>query len=141
MDQIIGSAWKLGRGHRIEASVFAREIARARNVLSDRWDPDDPISKLEADVDKLLTGQAPPRTGSESAQTADSESDREAVGLAFIRDANGANAVSKLTRYQVSAERTMYKAMHELERVQARRRGQPVPPPVALEVNVAGGAD
>ena len=37
--------------------------------------------------------------------------------------------------------RSIYKALHELERLQARRRGEQVPPPLALDVDVSGEKD
>ena len=57
------------------------------------------------------------------------------VGLAFIRrDGNGADAFSKLSRYESAIERSMYRALHELQRMQAERAGQNVPLPVVLEI-------
>jgi len=44
----------------------------------------------------------------------------------------------QLSRYEARIERGMYKAMHELQRLQARRRGEAVPPPVAMDVQVTG---
>ena len=56
------------------------------------------------------------------------------VGLAFIRDGNGTDAFSKLSRYESAIERSMYRALHELQRLQAERAGQNVPLPVVLEI-------
>ncbi len=62
-----------------------------------------------------------------------------ALGLSFIRDGNGANAFSKLSRYETTIERSLYKALHELQRLQAARRTERgVPPPAAIDVNVSG---
>lgn len=60
--------------------------------------------------------------------------ERGDVGLAFIRDGNGADAFSKLSRYEAAIERGMYRALHELQRMQAERAGQNVPLPVVVEV-------
>jgi hypothetical protein len=61
------------------------------------------------------------------------------LGLSFIRDANGANAFSKLSRYETAIERSLYKALHELQRSQAARHAEGnVPPPVAVDVDVSG---
>jgi len=57
-------------------------------------------------------------------------------GLAFIRDGNGANAFTKLSRYESGIERSMFRALHELQRLQADREGKLVPPPAALDVNL-----
>ena len=65
--------------------------------------------------------------------------EREDVGLAFIRDGNGADAFSKLSRYESAIERAMYRALHELQRLRASRAGQPVPPPVVVELEMHDG--
>jgi len=56
------------------------------------------------------------------------------LGLAFIRDGNGADAFSKLSRYESAIERSLYRALHELQRMQAQRMGKDVPLPVVVEV-------
>jgi hypothetical protein len=61
------------------------------------------------------------------------------LGMAFIRDANGANAFSKLSRYETTIERGLYKALHELQRLQAARRAEGnVLAPLAVDVDVSG---
>jgi len=61
------------------------------------------------------------------------------LGKSFIWDANGANAFSKLSRYQTAIERSLYKAIHELQRLQAARRAEGnVSPPAAVDVDVTG---
>ena len=62
------------------------------------------------------------------------------LGRTFIRDADQANAFSKLSRYETTIERSIYKALHELQRLQAARRHTEgnVPPPVAIDVDVSG---
>jgi len=41
-------------------------------------------------------------------------------------------------RYEIMLERSIYKALHELERIQAKRNGENVPPPIALDVEISG---
>ena len=61
------------------------------------------------------------------------------LGRTFIRDADGANAFSKLSRYETAIERSLYKALHELQRLQAARTAAGgVPPPLAVDVDVSG---
>jgi hypothetical protein len=56
-----------------------------------------------------------------------------------MRDANKANAFSKLSRYKTTIERSLFKALHELQRLQATRgAGGNVSPPVAVDVDVSG---
>ena len=65
--------------------------------------------------------------------------DTAVLGLSFIRDGNEANAFSKLSRYETTIERSLYRALHELQRLQAARRAEGnVPPPVAVDLNVSG---
>ena len=67
------------------------------------------------------------------------DSDASALGLSFIRDGNGANALSKLSRYEAAIERSLYKALHELQRLQAARRADGnATPPLAIDVDVSG---
>ena len=44
----------------------------------------------------------------------------------------------QLSRYETRIERGMYKALHELQRLQGRRRGELVPPPLAVDIDVSG---
>jgi len=63
--------------------------------------------------------------------------EEDGFGIAFIRDANGANAFSKLSRYETTIERGLYKALHELQRLQAARHDEAdVLPPPAVDVDV-----
>ena len=73
------------------------------------------------------------------ARESDSESDTATLGMGFIRDANGANAFSKLSRYETALERSLYKDLHELQRLQAARQTHgDVPPPMAVDVQISG---
>jgi hypothetical protein len=66
------------------------------------------------------------------------DQDTSALGLAFIRDGNGANAFSKLSRYETTMERGLYKALHELQRLRAARETTGgTSAPLAVDVNVS----
>jgi hypothetical protein len=41
------------------------------------------------------------------------------LGRTFVRDAEEVDAFSKLSRYETAIERSLYKALHELQRLQA----------------------
>lgn len=55
----------------------------------------------------------------------------------------GREKMSVLSRYEVTLERSLYKALHELQRLQAARDGQvvPVPEAVDVEISVSGPDD
>lgn len=47
--------------------------------------------------------------------------------------------VTVYLRYQTTIENRIYKAMHELERLQRMRKGEDIPSPLAVEVNQENG--
>ena len=49
----------------------------------------------------------------------------------------GREKMGVLSRYEVTLERSLYKALHELQRLQAARDGQAVPLPVVVDVSVS----
>jgi hypothetical protein len=110
VEQIVAAQWRLRRMRRVEAGVFDWESNGARSAAG------------------FAVGYLRPNPEGTSM-----------LGLSFIRDANGANAFSKLSRYETAIERSLYKALHELQRLQAARRAEEdVPPPLAVDVNVSG---
>lgn len=60
------------------------------------------------------------------------------IGKALSIDFSNNDTYGKLIRYEASIERGIYKALHELERLQAKRNGEIVPLPVAIDVDVSG---
>lgn len=44
----------------------------------------------------------------------------------------------KYFRYEIMIERSIYKALHELQRIQAARMGEAPPLPVAIDVDISG---
>ena len=70
------------------------------------------------------------------AEQAEAARDRETLAIAFAK-AERNNDLSKLSRYEVAIERSLYRALHELERLQARRQGGAVPAPVLVDVEVS----
>lgn len=63
--------------------------------------------------------------------------------LLFDREAKpdhafyGPEKMGVLSRYEVTLERSLYKALHELQRLQAARDGQHIPLPEAVDVEVS----
>lgn len=60
------------------------------------------------------------------------------LGEALSYDFANNDTYGKLIRYETSIERGIFKALHELQRLQAMRNGETVPPPIALDVDVSG---
>jgi hypothetical protein len=63
------------------------------------------------------------------------------LGFAFSEDAANADTFSKLSRYETSLERSLFRALHELQRLQAVRAGERVPAPVAVDLEVSGASE
>jgi hypothetical protein len=66
------------------------------------------------------------------------EAESLALSVAFKQDADNAGAFSKLSRYEAAIERSLYKALHELQRIQAARGNGQQPPSIAVDVTVDG---
>ncbi|MDD3284361.1 MAG: hypothetical protein PHZ07_02090 [Patescibacteria group bacterium] len=57
------------------------------------------------------------------------------LGGALSYDFANRDTYGKLIRYEASIERGIYKALHELQRIQATRMGEKVPLPMAVDIN------
>lgn len=57
------------------------------------------------------------------------------AGEAWVEDTN-ADGWGRLSRYEAGLDRALFRALHELERRQRARAGEPVPVPAVLEVEV-----
>lgn len=143
VDRIISSTWRLRRLGRVEAGIFAWQFY---GELADRAQQEakDYESNLLVDMpDSLhtITNEQKHQEALDKAQEMKARQDAEAatLGRTFIRDANEANAFSKLSRYETTIERSLYKALHELQRLQAARgAGGDVAPPAAVDIDVSG---
>jgi hypothetical protein len=50
-------------------------------------------------------------------------------------------ALEKVMRYESHLSRLLHRDLHELQRLQAMRQGQPVAAPVAIDIDVASGPE
>jgi hypothetical protein len=132
----------------VEAGIFAFELygqlaERARREASTYTRTESPDDEFMAQFlsRTIVTNEQRHQEAVERAQEMESVRNAElaTLGQTFLRDANEANAFSKLSRYETAIERSLYKAVHELQRLQAARRtvGE-VPPPMAVDVEVSG---
>jgi hypothetical protein len=62
--------------------------------------------------------------------------DEEVAGRAFWCDSQKSDAFTKLARYESALDRELHRTLNQLERRQAMRLGQVVPPPIALDVTL-----
>jgi hypothetical protein len=68
----------------------------------------------------------------------DFQGEDEGLALAWMRKRD---TLASLNRYEVTLERAMYRALHELERQQARRRGEAVSVPAVLDVSLSSSSE
>ncbi len=140
VDRITSVVWRLRRLGRIEVGVLSCYLGgilveRAQqNVRTYERDPMyDPFDEPKVtDKEKHEAAVA----GVQEAMARQEEA-TETLGLAFIRDSQGSDAFSKLARYDAMLERSLFRALHELERLQAARAGHPVTPPLAVDIDVS----
>lgn len=62
---------------------------------------------------------------------------KKTLGGALSYDFANNDTYGKLIRYEASIERGIYKALHELQRLQAARNGEKVLPPVAVDMDIS----
>ncbi len=141
VERIAIALWRLRRMGRVEAGIFTferyeleyeRALHKARKYKDDVSAMFQPIGMVDSrkyDAAKAKADEIRAREDEEL----------PTLGLAFVRDAGNTNAFSKLSRYEAGIERTLIRAMHELERVQAARKGEPVATPMAVDVTVDAG--
>jgi len=58
-------------------------------------------------------------------------------GSALSYDFANYDSYGKFVRYETALERGIYRAFHELQRVQAIRRGEKLPAPMAIDVDIS----
>jgi len=142
VDGIIAAHWRLRRLRRVEAGIFAWELygelaKRAQQEAHTyEWSVLDALGSPEQITDEQKHQKALSRAQEMKAKQ---DAETATLGRTFIRDADKANAFSKLSRYETAIWRSLYKALHELQRLQAARRTEgDVLPPIALDVDVSG---
>jgi hypothetical protein len=144
VERVAACMWRLRRLYRVETGIFTYErLTIALNHASEE------VAKYEvSDRDWALKGGNLPNVSDEKrhdrAMTRLDKAHRlvqeEAgtLGAAFRSDAIHTGAISKLSRYEAAIERSLYRALHELQRVQAARQEGKSPPSIAVDVTLDG---
>lgn len=116
VEQMAFAAWKLNRAHRIEAQVFKSEIKRQEHEA----EKPNQATNTAISLDDLVQGKTP-------------EHLKPNLGSAFRRLSDSRDHVFPLLRYEITAERSFYRALHNLDRRQERRIGRPVSAPHVID--------
>ena len=118
-DQLVSVVWRLRRAQSMESGVLGGAFYEAMKSMG--------VNKEQYADLVTGTGDAKPILPFMEVY---------ALGSALRKDETGAVALEKAARYGGSLERSLFRTLHELERVQAGRKGQVVPLPVAIDVTV-----
>jgi hypothetical protein len=118
-DQLVGVVWRLRRANAMESGTLSSAFVEA-------------LTQYGFDTPRLV---ARCFGNEKEGNPADEMREVAAIGQAARRD-GGAAALERVARYGSALERSLFRTLHELERIQARRLGQTVPLPVALDVTV-----
>jgi hypothetical protein len=114
VERIVALLWRLRRAGKLEAAVLFFHRCRVRKVNSDE-EADESVAENKI-INEYATNWA-------------------IRGASYI---NGENSLAKLSRYESSIQRNLLRMMHELQRLQAVRKGEPVAAPQALDIDVTG---
>jgi len=127
VDRMVNAMWRLLRSERAETALL---YWRMHGLKADRLAIE--VSSYELPIGYI---SLPPRITDEAAHTearealgrAQHERDRDEVllGRAIDADAKGGDALGKLSRYERSLERSLFRTLYELRQLQDRRRNHP----------------
>jgi hypothetical protein len=142
VDRIITCAWRLNRAQRVDAGLFTRELCELQELEvrkeAGRYERDH-IKELFVGPTPTITDEAKHAEALRPLQGLEEALQETAPQLAqaFVRIGNTNDMLTKLTRYETTLERSLYRALHELQRLQAARSGQSVAPPAAVDVTLS----
>ncbi len=128
---------------RVEAGIFAWELygELAERAEREARAQESTMASMLIASHTSVTDKRRHREALERAEEMRVKQDAETatLGRTFVRDAENANAFSKLSRYETTMERGLYKALHELQRLQTDRGAAgSIPPPLAVDVDISG---
>lgn len=67
----------------------------------------------------------------------DFNSSEEQMARGIIADMISSESMDRLLRYETSIDKGIFKAFHELQRIQAQRQGEKITAPIAIDVDVS----
>ncbi len=137
--------WRIGRIRKIEVGVLAWQLHeiesnRAYERAESYEDFAGPSMDLSMDS-TIITDREKYDEAMAAHSRAKAEQSKEipTLGRAFLNDAEGPNALSKISRYEAAIWRSIYRTLHELQRLQAARSGAEVSAPAVVDVTVDTG--
>jgi len=132
VDRVVNAIWRLRRLARAETALFHWRVHKLKaDQLTNqvRSYVKDPIYELTF-VAPEITDKASHTEAKEALGQAEYERDRDEVllGRALDADAKEGDTFAKLARYETRLERSLFRTLYELRRVQDKRRNRPSSP-------------
>ena len=149
-DRVVVSVWQLQRAIQAKTENLEDPIAWRRSEIRQEWINEEVKDELDVDIRECTDYWGKKRSPNKKdfsrggwakylAILERIEEPKEVLlGEVFDEEDRYRKLHSNLSRYEVQHENSMYRAMRELERLQARRRGQRVLAPVAVDISVSG---
>ncbi len=144
VERIVANMWRIKRLHRIETGLFTTEsvdqlAGRIRGQAREFEHKESLFPNLEMET-TTITDEKKHAEIIAKAEALEKtwDSDITSISSAFRSDAVDNDVLAKIIRYEVSLERSFTKALHELQRLQAKRNDDTTPPPVAVDVDISG---
>jgi hypothetical protein len=127
VDRAVNAMWRLQRIERVEAAIYRLGIFQnetdnlARAVRC--YEKDGFHLSFNDLDDKIITDKVAHRKAEEDLKVAQARLDQNDVliGRAVVDDANGGDAFGKLARYETALERSLFRGINEIRRLQEKR--------------------
>ncbi len=128
VERIIAAIWRLRRASQIETGILAWEYYGLQSTRASRLVRSYEHSQLGSLMgEPIITDELKHEQALQKVREIDEikESEIPTLGLTFMKTQD---AFTKLARYETSIERSLYRALDRLERLQASRKAQDTDP-------------
>jgi hypothetical protein len=140
-------SWRLQRASRIEMGLFVLTFCEQildhefikKDTTPTKFDSSVPFARQEKRRRQLVLNHITDPETRERIEAAQQKLDEDGVqlGAAYRQDVQNGDALAKLLRYETTIEKSLFRTLHELQRLQAARAGQAFPAPMVVDVNVS----
>jgi hypothetical protein len=131
VDRIVNAMWRLRRLARAETALFHWRVHELKaDRLREQVRSYEEIFPGGLSLPTVITDKASHTEATEALRQANYERDRDEVlvGRALDADAKEGDTFAKLARYETRIERSLFRSLYELRRVQDERRNRPSSP-------------
>lgn len=139
VERIVTCAWRLRRLEHIEASVLRYQVldheAHCAQAVADGL-----TASPFGEPQRTVTDTSGYTAARRRAEEAEAARDQETLAVAYTNAFIKSDALVKLSRYEVAIERSLFRSLHELQRLQAVRMGNVVSAPAVVDVEVSTSA-